>query len=419
MDETKKASAAKFGRKKLLTGSGALLAATFAPAIARHTQAQPREIIIANLHPVSGFLAVDGKVATAGAQVAVDEINQRGGVKALGGAQVRLITGDTQGNTQISAVETQRVIRAGAVGVIGAYQSATTLITTQVAEQNKIPHVADTAVADEVTERGFKYTFRIAVPASHMSSLSAQHLASLMRRAKLDKMSVAYMHEDTAFGSSVARTFPDAVKKVNIELKEMLPYSAKATDLTLEVAKLIATKADVIAASTYFGDGVLIARILYQRKPPIKALVGVASGCYGNEQFVGAVGPDVAKGVFNTNHYWNPLSPKIPAILKPFSALSGGLPFAPLGAYTYTAVGVLVDAIERAKSIDKDAIREALTQTDYRDHILPAGPIQFDSTGQNKNGPAAMTQVRDGKMRVVAPEQYAEAEATFPAFFPT
>ena len=74
---------------------------------------------------------------------AVDEINEAGGLKSLGGAKLRLITGDTQGKNDVASLETQRVIQAGAVGIVGSYLSSTTRITTQVAEQNRTPHVAD------------------------------------------------------------------------------------------------------------------------------------------------------------------------------------------------------------------------------------------------------------------------------------
>lgn len=177
------------GRRQFLLASGAALAMPYV-----HRAYAADEVIIANLHPVTGFVALDGKVATAGCQTAVDEINEAGGIKSLG-KKLKLITGDTQGKNDVASVETQRVIQEGAVGVVGSYLSSTTRVTTQVAEQNKTPHVADEGVADEIMERGFKYTFRVAPGAASIGAISAANMALLMKTAGLSSMSVAYMHE--------------------------------------------------------------------------------------------------------------------------------------------------------------------------------------------------------------------------------
>ncbi|OQM76065.1 ABC transporter substrate-binding protein [Manganibacter manganicus] len=398
------------GRRQFLLASGAALAMPYV-----HRAYAEDEIVIANLHPVTGFVALDGKIATAGCKTAVDEINEAGGIKSLG-KKLKLITGDTQGKNDVASVETQRVIQAGAVGIVGSYLSSTTRITTQVAEQNKTPHVADEGVADEIMQRGFKYTFRIAPSSSNLGLLSAQNMALLMKSAGLSQMSVAYMHEDSAFGSSVGRTFPEAAKENGMEVRTVLSYAATSTDLSVETSKLLATGADVIAASTYYGDGLLIAKLVQQRKPEIKAFVGVGSAAYANPTFPKDMGAG-AEGYFNNIMHWNPASPELPALLERFAKFSEGLALTHQGAYAYTAVQVLADAIERAGSADKETIREALTKTDLTDHILPQGPIVFDETGQNKNAGIVMLQIQNATPTVVLPEQYAQAKPIFPTKF--
>jgi branched-chain amino acid transport system substrate-binding protein len=399
-------------RRTFLLGAGALAAGSYFPRAARAAS----EIVIANLHPVTGFVAVDGKVATAGCMTAVDEINEAGGIRSLGGAKLRLISADTQGKNDIASVETQRVIQGGAVAIVGSYLSSTTRITTQVAEQHRVPHVADEGVADEILQRGFKYTFRIAPSSTALGALSAANMALLMKSAGLSGLSVAYMHEDSAFGASMGRSFPEAAKKNGIDVRTVLSYAATSTDLSVEVSKLIATGADVIAASTYYGDGLLIAKIIQQRKPKIKAFVGVGSAAYANPTFVKDLGA-ASEGYFNNIMHWNPNAPALRAVLTRFAKFGEGLAFTHQGAYAYTAVKVLADAIERAKSTERDAIREALAKTNFSNHILPQGPIVFDETGQNRNAGIALLQVQKGRAAVVLPEQYAEAKPMFPVTF--
>ncbi len=399
-------------RRTFLVGAGAVVASSCLPRPAHAAT----DVIIANLHPVTGFVAVDGKVATAGCMTAVDEINEAGGIRSLGGAKLRLISADTQGKNDVASIETQRVIQAGAVGIVGSYLSSTTRITTQVAEQHRIPHVADEGVADEILQRGFKYTFRIAPSSTALGELSAANMALLMKSVGLQGLTVAYMHEDSAFGASMGRSFPEAAKKNGIDVRTVLSYAATSTDLSVEVAKLIATGADVIAASTYYGDGLLIAKIIQQRKPKIKAFIGVGSAAYANPTFVKDMGP-ASEGYFNNIMHWNPAASALRAVLTRFAKFGEGLAFTHQGAYAYTAVKVLADAIERAKSTNGDAIREALTKTNFANHILPQGPIVFDETGQNKNAGIALLQLQNGKPVVVLPDRYAEAKPIFPVTF--
>jgi branched-chain amino acid transport system substrate-binding protein len=402
-----------FTRRTVVAGMGAALAT---PALLRSASAQPAEVVIANLHPVTGFVALDGKVATGGCMAAVDEINEAGGIKSLGGAKLRLITADTQGKNDVASVETQRVIQAGAVGLVGSYLSSTTRITTQVAEQKRVPHVADEGIADEIMERGFKYTFRIAPSSTALGALSADNLQLLTRTSGVSGLTVAYMHEDSAFGSSMGRSFPEAAKKHGIEVKTILSYSVTSTDLSVEVSKLIAARTDVIAASTYYGDGLLIARLIQQRKPKIKAMVGIGSAAYGNPNFPKDIGA-AAEGYFNTIMHWNPASPKLAGVLARFAKFSDGLPFTHQGAYAYTATRVLADAIERAGKADREAVRAALAEANFSDHILPQGPVVFDGAGQNKNASALMLQVQNREPVTVLPPEFAQAKPIFPVSF--
>jgi branched-chain amino acid transport system substrate-binding protein len=86
----------------------------------------------------------------------------------------------------------------------------------------------------------------------------------------------------------------------------------------------------------------------------------------------------------------------------------------PSTVFSYQPVYVLADALERAKSTDREAVREALSKTNLAEHILPQGPIVFGPDGQNKNAQAAMMQILGGKIVTVWPETYAEGKCIFP-----
>jgi branched-chain amino acid transport system substrate-binding protein len=80
---------------------------------------------------------------------------------------------------------------------------------------------------------------------------------------------------------------------------------------------------------------------------------------------------------------------------------------------TYTAVRLLADAIERAKSTDRAAITAALESSALSDHFMPYGPTKFVN-GQNTGAQPLMTQVIKGDIRVIVPRDYREIDPIFP-----
>ena len=80
---------------------------------------------------------------------------------------------------------------------------------------------------------------------------------------------------------------------------------------------------------------------------------------------------------------------------------------------TYTAMMLLADAIERAKSADRAAIIDALASSKFSNHIMPYGDTQFVN-GQNIGAQPLMTQVQNGDIKVIVPREYREADPIFP-----
>src|SRR4030067_3664905 len=137
-------------------------AATPAPA---ETEAPPSEVEavrVGALYPLTGDLAKLGEENKDGLQLAIDEINAAGGIKSMGGAQIEMVWGDTTGKPEVGISEVERLAQQeNVVAIIGAYQSAVTTPATQAAERLSVPFIVSMAVSDKITERGFKYTFRV------------------------------------------------------------------------------------------------------------------------------------------------------------------------------------------------------------------------------------------------------------------
>jgi branched-chain amino acid transport system substrate-binding protein len=92
--------------------------------------------------------------------LALEEINGAGGIASLGGAKITLVYGDTRGNGDTGATETERLItEEKVVAVIGAFQSGVAMPSSAVAERLQVPWV-NFATVDTLTQRGFKFIFR-------------------------------------------------------------------------------------------------------------------------------------------------------------------------------------------------------------------------------------------------------------------
>lgn len=407
--------------------ASAVPSASAAPAAAASPSASPvaqapaqaagsaSEILVGQVWPMSGSLAPDGARIRDAVVYAIDEVNSQGGVKSLGGAKIKLLDGDSQGKPEVAVSETERLIRGGAVAMIGAYTSAMTLATTQAAEKAQVPHLVPLGVTDEITERGFKYTFRLVNNGTQAAQRMAGFTKLLFEAASSKPSTYAVIHENTAFGSSVAPKEVEALNGLGLKQVELIPYDPTTTDLSTEVAKLKAAKPDLLVTNGYFNDGLLLARTMKEQQLDVLATIGVIHGAFGSPDFIKQLGKD-ADYFFNAGSGLDPKDPRTDQIQKGFQSKFGhGVD--QLGIQSYQMTLVLADALERAASTDHDKLRQALATTDLKNVTSPLVPdkvVKFDEKGQAVNVNLILFQTQNGKNVNVQPEQYADGEPVFP-----
>ena len=374
--------------------------------------ADPKEILIGHIHPLSGALGFDGQELKKGMMLAVKEINDGGGIKSLGGAKLKLLDADSEGKPELAVSAVERFNREGVVAVMGAYQSAVTLVATQQAEKLQIPYVVTVAVADEVTSRGFKYTFRVQPSAEQMASQTVKYVSEIAKATGQTVKTIAYLHDDTAFGTSLAGHVKKYAPNYGMEVIVDVAYSPRAADVSTEVGKIKAAGADVVMDTGYFGDGVRVLKTMRDVRIKSKGIIGCGNGAFSHPKFVEELGK-LTENVMDGNYCANPRSPLTKKAFANYKA-AYGTEMGPSTVFSYQPVYVLADALERAKSTDREAVREALSKTNLAEHILPQGPIVFGPDGQNKNAQAAMMQILGGKIVTVWPEAYAEGKCIFP-----
>lgn len=388
---------------------GAVSALGF-PAVLRGATAPA--IKIGHIHPLTGFLAFMGGELRSGLRLAVAEINGRGGIKSLDGAKIQLLDGDTQGKPEVSIAEIERFNNEGCIAVMGSLQSSVTLVATQQAERLHLPFVVSVSVSDDITNRGFQYTFRLQPHSGHMAGHTLQYLNEIAKSKGVSIKTISHLHDNTSFGTSLFKHVSTMASKFGWEIVADVPYSPRATDVGTEINKIKFAGADVVLHSGYFNDSVRALRTMRDLRVRAKGIVGMANGAYSQSKFVQELG-SMTENVMDGNYRANPNSSLTKRVFADYQKMAGTT-MPSHAVYSYQGMLVIADALERSGSRDRDALRDALAKTNYTNHILPQGPIIFGSDGQNKNARAALMQIRNQKVKVVWPGDYAETSPVFP-----
>lgn len=397
-------------RRGFLGTLGAATAAASFPAVARGQA--PAPVKVGYILPVTGPLAFEAQLALNGILLAVDEINASGGIKSLGSAKLTLLPGDTQNKVELGKSEAQRLIDQGVVALMGPFSSLVAFSVRQDTEKARTPFLLLAAVADNLTEGGLRYTFRMQPNGKAMATLTVDNMLEMANAANVPIKRVAMMHEDGNFGTTMGNHVEAFAKTKGYELVQRVPYNLRSPDFTAELAKVKAARPDLLVISGYYGDSKLIAETAAKLRGGVNALVGLANAAYSNPRFI-AENRELTEHIFDGNYWHNPQSARAKAVFEAYQKRFSS-PMANHGVQGYQVTFVLKDALERAASIDRDKVRDAIAKTNLTDHILTQEAIRFDDTGENPNAMPALLQVQNGRPTVVGPARYAEAKPVFP-----
>ncbi len=394
--------------RRQFMGHAATAASTLAlPLLAG---AQPKSIKIGVLHPVTGALAYSGLQCREGALMAIEDIHKSGGIKSLGGAQIEAMLGDAQSSPQAGTAEIEKMNEAGVSAVVGAFASAICLATTQAAAKYNLPHVVDVGVADQIVERGLKNTFRFGPGYKKCAEIAVANLHVLNTAAGKPAKSVMIVHEESLFGTGTANLLSRELPGYGYEIKEVVKHANPTRDFNNIVLRMKQVNPDIVIPANYYNEYALLVRTMQQQKVVPKAIYSVLGGAASSYKFVKEF-PDAANGIIDCNHWFNPRDKRSFELKK--RAEAKGLFFSYELFMTYTAMMLLADAIERAKSTDRAAIIDALAKSKFSNHIMPYGETQFVN-GQNLGAQPLMTQVVKGDIKVIIPRDYREVEPLFP-----
>jgi branched-chain amino acid transport system substrate-binding protein len=378
------------------------------------------EVKIGAIFALSGSVAPIGRSVKQALDLAVKELNREGGIKSLGGAKVKMVYADSRGDAKIGLSEAERLILQDKVAaIVGAHQSSVTMTSTQVAEKYKVPYLATIAVSDQITARGFKYVFR----ANENATMAAKELLAFLDRMGKSTgkpiKTLGFLYENTEWGQNSAKAWHKYAKDYGFQVILDEPYPSTTTDITPVILKFKQQNPDAVVNASYISDIILIVKTMAEQKWVPKAFISGGGG---------ELEPDFIKAVGNLaddNYTYLPFPPDI--LLSPNFAWAKpmaeefkkdyGVEISGDAGEAYGIFWVLVDALQRAGSADRDKIRDALAKTNITEEsakgnlfhrralLLPYKQIAFGPDGQNPHVRIPICQFQDKVIRTVYPPE--------------
>ena len=407
-----------------------MVAAVFALVLALGAGAalaQEKVIKIGALYPLTGNLAATGVECKRGVDLAVQIINGKydlnmpfaktEGIPNLGGAKLQIIYADTQGDPKNGLAEAERLItQEKCVALIGAYPSAVTKTASQAAERLKIPFVCSDSSAPTLTERGFKYFFRVSPHDGTMARNQFEFLKDLEKKTGQKVETIGLLYENTEFGANVGKQEKQYAKEFGYKVVADIAYPANSSDVSSEVGKLMAAKPDVIMHAAYITDAILFTKTFKEMNVVPKGFLNMAG--YIESDYLPAVKAD-GNFILVRSTFALDLAKKKPLVgqVADLYKKNYNMDMGENAARSFAAPFVLADAINRAKSTDPEAIVKALGETDIPgdQFIYPWKGIKFDpKTHQNIYAKAMLVQILDQHYYTVWPWDAASRELVWP-----
>lgn len=391
--------------------------------------AQQQEIKIGVVYPLTGAAASSGAEMKNALELAADIVNNGakgipnlpfsagGGLPNLKGAKIKLVFADHQGNPQVGASETERLItQEHVVAIVGAYFSNVTATASQVAERYKVPFVNPESSSSTLTQRNFKWFFRTTPHDDLFVHNFFLFFKDLEAKKGIKVKQLATFNENTLWGNETTKLEVKLAGDLGYNMTKTITYPAKSTQLTSEVQSLKAANPQVVMQSSYLGDAILSMKT-YKELGFSPDMILANNAGFTDTEFRRTLGKDSDYVI--TREVWSPDLAKNNPMIKQVNDLFNQRyksDFTGNSSRTFTGLMTLADAINRAGSTDAEAIRKALTETNIPASklIMPWKGVKFDEHGQNMYGSGILVQIIDGKYHTIWPFDLATSDVVWP-----
>ncbi|WP_167828049.1 amino acid ABC transporter substrate-binding protein [Thermoproteus tenax] len=388
----------------------------------------PDEVLIGTPAAISGKYSTEGQYILWGAMAAVNWINDHGGINCSGKmVKVRLIYQDSQSNAQLAASIAENLITQQHVNfLLSPYGSDLAIAVAPVAEKYGVLMAVVGASSDRIFSQGYKYIIGVASPASHYFWSVLDMVKSIDPSAK----TVAILYSDDEFDRYVASGARTHAQQLGMQVVVYDPYPPTTQDVTNQVLDVKNAHPDIILVAAHYADGQLVTRTLYQQNvtakliaitvAPLvpdyyKALGALAECIVGPSHWEIGVSytPDLAKQ--RGLDWFGPTRDEFIQYFRQVAKQMSGKEVDPGYEAAWAAEGVLVllYGVQKAGSVNPDAVRQALANADFMTFF---GEFKMNSTnGLNIAHSMVVTQWQAGQRLVIWPPAVAQNKPFYPS----
>ena len=327
--------------------------------------ANPETIKIGGMAPLTGALAIYGVTTTNGAELAVKEINENGGIL---GKKIEYIMLDTKGDSTEAVMAYNKLVDEKVAGIIGEITSKPTLAVAEVAVQDNMPLITPTGTQVDITEAG-PNVFRVCFTNPYQGKVLA-----ITSKERLGADTVAVMLNNSSdYSDGITKAFIEESEKLGMKVMGVEGYSDGDKDFRPQLTKLAAMNPDVVLIPEYYEQAALIAT--QAREVGVKSIFVGSDGWDGIAKTLDKSSYSAIENSYFTNHFsMEDQSEKIQNFLKDYRETYKEDPSA-FSALGYDAIYMMKSAIEKAGTTDKQKVVDALKGIEY-DGIT--GYLTFD-----------------------------------------
>jgi len=407
-----------------MTTRGTVLAIAFASVaagwFAEQSLAQTSDVKVGLIAPMSGPWARQGDLMLKGAQLAVDDVNAGGGIKALGGAKLKLIIYDAGDSVEKAKNTAQRMValEPDLIGATGAWLSSFTLGVTEVTERAELP-VLTLSYSDQITARGFKYVFQTSPTGGTQATGAVPALLKLAETATGKRPTTAgIIMDNTAAALSFAKPMREGgLEKLGVKLLVDETFTPPLADCTALIQKARSARPDfLLLLPTAISDDKLCVEKINEFHLGGGVLPIISNGAHiGAPEMVKTIDKQVLEGLMTVVANWGSKGQE--QIVEDFKKRTGEPWMTQDSLSTYGDIWIFKEALEKAGAADRRRVAEAVRAMDTTQgpaRYFPGGRIKFDDNGRRLDADIVVVQWQNGVPVTVYPEGSAVAKPLWP-----
>jgi branched-chain amino acid transport system substrate-binding protein len=385
-----------------------------APALAQS------EVKVGVIAPLTGPWARQGDLMLKGANLAIEHINAAGGVKALNGAKLKLLTFDAGDSVEKAKNAAQRMVaqEPDLVGVTGAWLSSFTLGVTEVTERAELP-VLTLSYSDALTARGFKYIFQTSLGGGAQAVSAMPAILKLAEAATGKKpATVGIVMDNTAASVAFAKPMREGgLDKLGLKLLVDETFTPPLSDCTPLIQKVRSQRPEILLLlPTAISDDKMCVEKMSEMGLGKGRIPVISNGAHiGGPDMLKNSTKEIVEGVMTVVGNWPAKGHE--KIAEEFVKKTGEPWITQDSLSTYGDMWILKEALEKAGVADKKKVAEAIRQMDSREgsaKFFPGGRMKFDEQGRRVDADLVIVQWQNGVPVTVYPEASAVAKPIWP-----